>query len=298
MYRTSFRDTTAEDAFRLEDGAAHPLRENDLHGRRYFELLSIRRRLPASAKRQEFLDLYHQHQVIVVSGETGSGKTTQIPQFILFDELGSSKPIVCAQPHRPSAISGAEQVASELDVRVGEEVGYQVRFDKRISRVKTRLNYMTDGMLVHCVIIDEAHERTIPTDLLLALLKRALPLFPDLKVVIIHLPLSGREHPVEIRYLQEATPDYASLALHTAQHIHQTTGDGDILVFMPSTAEIEDACGQLRSATWGLEVLPLYSHLPKAEQERASKVCMTCHGPEESVQSRLGWHRSGRSQHR
>lgn len=83
-----------------------------------------------------------------------------------------------------------------------------------------------------------------------------------------HLPLSGREHPVEIRYLQEATPDYASLALHTAQHIHQTTGDGDILVFMPSTTEIEDACGQLRSATWGLEVLPLYSHLPKAEQER------------------------------
>ncbi|EWY89205.1 hypothetical protein FOYG_10130 [Fusarium oxysporum NRRL 32931] len=297
MDRTSFRDTTAEDAFRLEDGAAHPLRENDLHGRRYFELLSIRRRLPASAKRQEFLDLYHQHQVIVVSGETGSGKTTQIPQFILFDELGSSKPIVCTQPHRPSAISGAEQVASELDVRVGEEVGYQVRFDKRISRVKTRLNYMTDGMLVQlvqgngsfgkysCVIIDEAHERTIPTDLLLALLKRALPLFSDLKVVIMsatpnvdiflnyfgqgsHLPLSGREHPVEIRYLQEATPDYASLALHTAQHIHQTTGDGDILVFMPSTAEIEDACGQLRSATWGLEVLPLYSHLPKAEQER------------------------------
>ncbi|KAI1037922.1 hypothetical protein LB505_001459 [Fusarium chuoi] len=297
MDHTSFRDSTAEDGIRLEDGEAHPLRENDLHSRRYFELLTIRRRLPASAKRQEFLDLYHQHQVIVVSGETGSGKTTQIPQFILFDELGSSKPIACTQPHRPSAISGAEKVASELDVRVGEEVGYQVRFDKRISRVKTRLSYMTDGMLVQlvqgngsfgkysCVIVDEAHERTIPTDLLLALLKRALPLFPDLKLVIMsatpdvdvflnyfgqgsHLPLSGREHPVEIRYLQEPTPDYASLALHTAQHIHQTTGDGDILVFMPSTAEIEDACGQLRSATWGLEVLPLYSQLPKVEQER------------------------------
>ncbi|KAF5658118.1 ATP-binding protein PRP16 [Fusarium circinatum] len=297
MDHKSFRDSTAEDAFRLEDSEVHPLRANDLHSRRYFELLNIRRRLPASAKRQEFLDLYHQHQVIVVSGETGSGKTTQIPQFILFDELGSSKPIACTQPHRPSAISGAEKVASELDVRVGEEVGYQVRFDKRISRVKTRLSYMTDGMLVQlvqgngsfgkysCVIVDEAHERTIPTDLLLAQLKRALPLLPDLKVVIMsatpdvdtfldyfgqgsHLPLSGRDHPVEIRYLQEATPDYASLALHTAQHIHQTTGDGDILVFMPSTAEIEDACGQLRSATWGLEVLPLYSQLPKAEQER------------------------------
>lgn len=89
--------------------------------------------------------------MIVVSGETGSGKTTQIPQFILFDELGSSKPIACTQPHRPSAISGAEKVASELDVRVGEEVGYQVRFDKRVSRVKTRLSYMTDGMLVQLV---------------------------------------------------------------------------------------------------------------------------------------------------
>ncbi|KAF5619516.1 ATP-binding protein PRP16 [Fusarium sp. NRRL 52700] len=297
MGRRSFRDSTAEDAIRLEDGEAHPLRANDLHTRRYFQLLNIRRRLPASEKRQEFLDLYHQHQVIVVSGETGSGKTTQIPQFVLFDELGSSKPIACTQPHRPSAISGAEKVASELDVRVGEEVGYQVRFEKRISRVKTRLNYMTDGMFVQlvqgsgsfgkysCIIIDEAHERTIPTDLLLALLKRALPLLPDLKIVIMsatpnvdifldyfgqggHLPLSGREHPVEIRYLQEATSDYASLALHTAQHIHQTTGDGDILVFMPSTAEIDDACGQLRSATWGLEVLPLYSQLSTAEQER------------------------------
>ncbi|KAF5595243.1 ATP-binding protein PRP16 [Fusarium pseudocircinatum] len=297
MDHRSFRDSTAEEAIRLEDGEAHPLRANDLHTRRYFELLTIRRRLPASQKRQEFLDLYHQHQVIIVSGETGSGKTTQIPQFILFDELGSAKPIACTQPHRPSAISAAEKVASELDVRVGEEVGYQVRFDKRISRVKTRLSYMTDGMLVQlvqgngsfgkysCVIVDEAHERTIPTDLLLALLKRALPIFPDLKIVIMsatpnvdifldyfdqgsHLPLSGREHPVEIRYLQEPASDYANLALHTAQHIHQTTGDGDILVFMPSTAEIEDACGQLRSATWGLEVLPLYSQLPKAEQER------------------------------
>ncbi|KAF4335699.1 ATP-binding protein PRP16 [Fusarium beomiforme] len=299
MDNNTYRNTTAEDAIRLEDGSAHPLRDNDLHSERYFELLRFRRRLPVSAKRQEFLDLY-QNQVIIVSGETGSGKTTQIPQFVIFDELGSSKSIACTEPNRLSAISSAEQVAAQLDVRLGQEVGYQVRFDKRVSRVKTRLNYMTDGMLLQlvkgndslshysCIIIDEVHERTMPTDLLLALLKRALPFFPDMKVVIMsatdnvemflnyfgqgsHLRISDRENPVEIRYLQEATPDYASLALQTAKHIHETTGDGDILIFMPSILEIEDSCSQLRSATWGLEVLPLHSQLSKAEQDRASR---------------------------
>ncbi|KAF9767754.1 hypothetical protein IL306_015043 [Fusarium sp. DS 682] len=156
---------------------------------------------------------------------------------------------------------------------------------------------MTDGMFLQlvkgadfwvkykCIIIDEVHERTIPTGLLLAWMKLALPLFPEMKLVIMsathdvgiflnyfdqpgHLCISGREHPVEIRYLQEPTPDYASLALNTAKHIHDTTGDGDILLFMPSISEIEAACVQLRSAAWGLEVLPLHSQLSKVEQDR------------------------------
>ncbi|KAM0209798.1 hypothetical protein ACHAQI_006262 [Fusarium lateritium] len=297
MEQSQYRNTTAEEAIQLEDGEAHPLRDKQVHSERYFELLEIRRQLPVSSKRQGFLDAYHQNQVIVLSGETGSGKTTQIPQFVLFDELASKSLIVCTQPRRIAATSVAERVAAELDVKLGEEVGSWVRFDKRNALVKTRLTYMTDGMLLQlvkskphfkkygCVIIDEVHERTLSTDLLLALLKRALLHRPDLKVIVmsatintdkllnyfgqgVQFSISGRVFPIDIRYLQEAIPDYASVALHTAKHIHETSADGDILLFMPSVGEIEDACVQLRNATEGLEVLPLYSQLSRAEQDK------------------------------
>ncbi|KAH7236258.1 P-loop containing nucleoside triphosphate hydrolase protein [Fusarium tricinctum] len=156
---------------------------------------------------------------------------------------------------------------------------------------------MTDGMLLQlvkrdlhfkkygCVIVDEVHERTLPTDLLLALLKRALPHRPDLKVIVMsatanadkflnyfgqgsQFTIPGRLFPIDIRYLQEAIPDYAYVALHTAKHIHETSADGNILLFMPSFSEIEDACVQLRMATEGLEVLPLYSQLSRAEHDK------------------------------
>jgi pre-mRNA-splicing factor ATP-dependent RNA helicase DHX15/PRP43 len=132
------------------------------------------------------------------------------------------------------------------------------------------------------------HERTLSTDLLLALLKRALPHRPDLKVIVmsatanvskllnyfgqgIPFAIPGRMFPIDIRYLQEAIPDYAYVALHTAKHIHETSADGDILLFMPSVGEIEDACVQLRKATESLEVLPLYSQLSRAEQDKVFK---------------------------
>ncbi|SPJ82284.1 probable ATP-binding protein PRP16 [Fusarium torulosum] len=290
MEQSQYRNTTAEEAIHLENGEAHPLRDNQVHSEKYFELLKIRRQLPVSSKRQEFLDVYHQNQ-------TGSGKTTQIPQFVLFDELASKSLIVCTQPRRIAATSVAKRVAAELDVKLGEEVGYRVRFDKRNTLVRTRLSYMTDGMLLQlvksdlhfkkygCVIIDEVHERTLSTDLLLALLKRALPHRPDLKVIVMsatanankllnffgqggQFSIPGRMFPIDIRYLQEAIPDYAHVALHTAKHIHETSADGDILLFMPSVGEIEDACVQLRKATEGLEVLPLYSQLSRAEQDK------------------------------
>ncbi|KIL89465.1 hypothetical protein FAVG1_07045 [Fusarium avenaceum] len=283
MERNQYRNTTAEEAIRLENGEAHPLRDNQVHSGKYFELLKIRRQLPVSSKRQEFLDVYHQNQVIVLSGETGSGKTTQIPQFVLFDELASTSLIVCTQPRRIAATSVAKRVADELDVKLGEEVGYRVRFDKRNTLVKTRLSYMTDGMLLQLVKSDLHFKKYV--DLLLALLKRALPHRPDLKVIVMsatanankflnyfgqgsQFTIPGRLFPIDIRYLQEAIPDYAYVALHTAKHIHETSADGDILLFMPSVSEIEDACVQLRGATKGLEVLPLYSQLSRAEQDK------------------------------
>src|SRR5579862_3650479 len=129
--------------------------------------------------RQEFLDMYHSSQILVFVGETGSGKTTQIPQFILYDELPhlTNHQVACTQPRRVAAMSVAKRVADEMDVVLGEEVGYNIRFENNTSS-KTILQYMTDGMLLRetmndpdlncysCIILDEAHERTLATDTL------------------------------------------------------------------------------------------------------------------------------------
>jgi pre-mRNA-splicing factor ATP-dependent RNA helicase DHX15/PRP43 len=134
--------------------------------------------------RQEFLDMYHSTQILVFVGETGSGKTTQIPQFILYDELPhlTNQQVACTQPRRVAAMSVAKRVADELDVKLGEEVGYSIRFED-VTGPKTMLKYMTDGMLLReamsdpelknyaCIILDEAHERTLATDILMGLMK-------------------------------------------------------------------------------------------------------------------------------
>jgi pre-mRNA-splicing factor ATP-dependent RNA helicase DHX15/PRP43 len=128
--------------------------------------------------------MYHSTQILVFVGETGSGKTTQIPQFILFDELPhlSSSQVACTQPRRVAAMSVAKRVADEMDVKLGEEVGYSIRFDD-VTGPKTILKYMTDGMLLReamsdpmlsrytCIILDEAHERTLATDIMMGLMK-------------------------------------------------------------------------------------------------------------------------------
>ena len=144
--------------------------------------------------RQEFLDLYQSSQILVFVGETGSGKTTQIPQFILYDELPhlNRSQIACTQPRRVAAMSVAKRVADELDVKLGEEVGYSIRFED-VTGPKTILKYMTDGMLLReamsdpslnnysCIILDEAHERTLATDILMGLMKDVsiFPLFTN-----------------------------------------------------------------------------------------------------------------------
>ncbi|RKO95467.1 P-loop containing nucleoside triphosphate hydrolase protein, partial [Caulochytrium protostelioides] len=143
----------------------------------YKAILAKRKQLPVHKQRQEFLDLVQKDdQFLVLVGETGSGKTTQIPQFLLFDEQPQrqGKMIACTQPRRVAAMSVAKRVAEELDVQLGEEVGYTIRFDDNTGP-KTVLKYMTDGMLLRefltepdlagyaCLMIDEAHERTLHT---------------------------------------------------------------------------------------------------------------------------------------
>lgn len=251
--------------------------------------------------------MFQSTQILVFVGETGSGKTTQIPQFVLFDDLPQSqaKMVACTQPRRVAAMSVAQRVADEMDVNLGEEVGYSIRFEDRTSP-KTIMKYMTDGMLLReamndhnlsrysTIILDEAHERTLATDILMGLLKEVVQRRPDLKLVIMSatldaqkfqryfndaplLAVPGRTHPVEIFYTPEPERDYVEAALRTVLQIHATEPEGDILLFLTGEEEIEDACRKIsleademaREADAGpLKVYPLYGTLPPHQQQR------------------------------
>ncbi|KAH6676119.1 helicase associated domain-containing protein [Plectosphaerella plurivora] len=263
--------------------------------------------LTASPSRKEFLEKYHSTQILVFVGETGSGKTTQIPQYVLYDELPqrNRKLVACTQPRRVAAMSVAQRVADELDVTLGEEVGYSIRFEDRTSP-STVLKYMTDGMLLReamhdhemsrysCIILDEAHERTLATDILMALLKNVAARRPDLKIIVMSatldaqkfqryfndaplLAVPGRTHPVEIFYTPEPEKDYVEAAIRTVLQIHASEPEGDILVFLTGEEEIEDACRKInleademvREIDAGpLAVYPLYGTLPPHQQQR------------------------------
>ena len=315
--------TTARMARKAEDGPKNPFNGQPL-SKQYFNILKTRRDLPVQAQRfafsslyrnhtltrghrDEFLTMYHKSQILVFVGETGSGKTTQIPQFVLFDDLPhiQRKLVACTQPRRVAAMSVAERVANEMDVALGEEVGYSIRFED-VTGPKTILKYMTDGMLLReamndhdlfrysTIILDEAHERTLATDTLMGLLKEIVLRRPDLKVVIMSatldaqkfqsyfndaplLAVPGRTHPVEIFYTPEPERDYLEAALRTVLQIHGTEPEGDILLFLTGEEEIEDACRKInleademiREADAGpLKTLPLYGTLPPHQQQK------------------------------
>jgi len=298
--------TTAEQAEKLESGSINPFTGNAFSDR-YVGILKKRRDLPVHQQRQEFLDIYQKHQIMVFVGETGSGKTTQIPQFVLFDEMPhlKNKQVACTQPRRVAAMSVAERVANEMDVKIGEEVGYSVRFEHKVSN-KTILKYMTDGMLLReamedhdltrysCIILDEAHERTLATDILMGLIKQVVERRPDLKIIVMSatldaekfqtyfneaplLAVPGRTFPVEVYYTPEYQKDYLDSAMRTVLQIHATEDEGDILLFLTGEDEIEDAVAKLsleadklvREENCGpMKVYPLYGSLPPHQQQK------------------------------
>ncbi|KAJ5488921.1 Pre-mRNA-splicing factor ATP-dependent RNA helicase PRP43 [Penicillium diatomitis] len=298
--------TTASLAMKAEDGEVNPFSGKPF-STKYFSILKTRRDLPVHAQRDEFLQLYQQSQILVFVGETGSGKTTQIPQFVLFDDLPQTqrKMVACTQPRRVAAMSVAQRVAEEMDVKLGEEVGYSIRFEDKTSQ-KTILKYMTDGMLLReamhdhnlsrysTIMLDEAHERTMATDVLMGLLKEVVQRRPDLKIIIMSatldaqkfqryfmdaplLAVPGRTHPVEVFYTPEPEQDYVEAAIRTVLQIHATEDEGDILVFLTGEEEIEDAARKIsmeaeemvREADAGpLKVYPLYGSLPPHMQQR------------------------------
>ncbi|CAI9100914.1 OLC1v1038104C1 [Oldenlandia corymbosa var. corymbosa] len=274
---------------------------------RYYEILEKRASLPVWQQKDEFLKMLRENQTIILVGETGSGKTTQIPQFVLetLDSRapGKSSMVACTQPRRVAAMSVSRRVADEMDVIIGEEVGYSIRFED-CSSGRTVLKYLTDGMLLReamndpllekyrVIILDEAHERTLPTDVLCGLLKEVLKNRPDLKLVVMSATLEaekfqayfdgaplmkvpGRLHPVEIFYTQEPEKDYLEAAIRTVLQIHICESPGDILVFLTGEEEIEEACrkisreiGNLGDEVGPVKVVPLYSSLPPAMQQK------------------------------
>jgi ATP-dependent helicase HrpA len=251
--------------------------------------------LPISARRDELLEAIRDNQVVVVAGETGSGKTTQLPKMCL--ELGRER-IAHTQPRRLAARTVAARIAEEMQVPLGEDVGYAVRFHDR-SRRDTRIRLMTDGLLLaeirrdkllrryDTVIVDEAHERSLNIDFLLGYLHRILPRRPDLRVIITSatidpqrfsshfgdapvIEVSGRTYPVEVRYRPVEDPDRDQEdAIADAVADLQREGTGDVLVFLSGEREIRDTADVLRGRLRAdVEVLPLYARLSAAEQQR------------------------------
>uniref|UniRef100_A0A4W3GFG3 Activating signal cointegrator 1 complex subunit 3 n=1 Tax=Callorhinchus milii TaxID=7868 RepID=A0A4W3GFG3_CALMI len=250
------------------------------------------------------LSAVSKHQILIIEGETGSGKTTQIPQY-LYEEgyTSGGLKIGCTQPRRVAAMSVSARVAEEIGVKLGNEVGYTIRFEDCTSP-RTVLKYMTDGMLLRefltepdlggysVLMIDEAHERTLHTDILFGLIKDIARFRPELKVLIASATLDtqkfstffdeapifripGRRFPVDIYYTKAPEADYLEAAVVSVLQIHVTQAPGDILVFLTGQEEIEttcemlqDRCRRLGSKIAELLVLPIYANLPSDMQAK------------------------------
>ncbi|XP_073930859.1 probable ATP-dependent RNA helicase DHX35 isoform X3 [Castor canadensis] len=283
-----------------------------------------RQKLPVFKLRNHILYLIENYQTVVIVGETGCGKSTQIPQYLA--EAGwtaEGRVVGVTQPRRVAAVTVAGRVAEERGAVLGHEVGYCIRFDDCTDALATRIKFLTDGMLVRemmvdplltkysVIMLDEAHERTLYTDIAIGLLKKIQKKRGDLRLIVasatldaekfrdffnqnetgdpakdtcVILTVEGRTFPVDIFYLQSPVPDYIKSAVETVVKIHQTEGDGDILAFLTGQEEVETVVSMLieqaralarTGMTKHLRVLPMYAGLPSFEQmkvfERVSR---------------------------
>lgn len=264
----------------------------------------VRKSLPIYEFRDELIEAIGDHQVLIVVAETGSGKTTQLPQYL--HEAGYTKggmKVGCTQPRRVAAMSVAARVAEEMGSRIGQEVGYSIRFEDMTSD-KTVIKYMTDGMLLRefltdpelstysALIIDEAHERTLSTDILFGLVKDIARFRPELRLLISSATMNaqkfseffddapifdvpGRRFPVDMFYTQQPEANYIHAAVTTILQIHTTQPKGDILLFLTGQDEIEACEENLKETmhTLGdkvpeLIIAPIYANLPSEMQSK------------------------------
>ena len=269
--------------------------------------------LPIYEYKQEILKLIKDKQILIIEGETGSGKTTQIPQYLYENGFcDNNKKICVTQPRRVAAMSVASRVAYEMGVKCGHEVGYSIRFEENVSPM-TKIIYMTDGIFLRyllsdnllnefsVIMIDEAHERSIQTDIIFGIIKTLIEKREDLRIIISSATLStlkfknyfseaeiikvpGRRFPVDIYYTKSPEPDYIEAAVITSLQIHISQAEelfdddnsgGDILVFLTGQEEIELAkrminnqIKKLRGKIPNCVVLPIYAALPSEEQAK------------------------------
>ncbi|KAJ3061777.1 ATPdependent RNA helicase, partial [Podochytrium sp. JEL0797] len=277
-------------------------------------LASQRKRLPIFAVRSQLLFLVEKYPAVVVVGATGCGKTTQLPQFLWEEKWGSKGIIACSQPRRIAVTSIAARVAEEIGVPLGKEVGYAVRFDEATSEF-TKIKYLTDGLLFRealldpllskysVVMIDEAHERSLYTDIMLGILKKIMKKRPELRVIIssatldagifrdffnlnttedaskdtsVIVSIEGRTFPVDIQFLQQPCADYVTESVEVALRIHKQESEGDILIFLTGKEEVETAVSLInemakstKTTARTLRAIPLHGHLSLTDQSLA-----------------------------
>jgi len=258
--------------------------------------------LPVYAVRQQLLQLIRDNSVIIVVGETGSGKTTQLTQYLHEDGYTKYGMIGCTQPRRVAAMSVAKRVSDEIGTELGDDVGYSIRFEDCTSE-KTQIKYMTDGILLReslrepdldmysAIIMDEAHERSLNTDVLFGLLRSVVGRRRDMKLIVTSATMDsakfadffgnvptfkipGRTFPVEVMYSKNTVEDYVDAAVKQAIQVHLTADEGDMLIFMPGQEDIEVTCETIKERldevddAPGLAVLPIYSQLPSDLQAK------------------------------
>ena len=265
-------------------------------------------KLPITSRTKEIIRLIKSNPVVIVSGETGCGKSTQIPKMCLEAGRGIAGKIGCTQPRRIAAVTIAHRIARELGEDIGRCVGYKIRFRDRTGP-HAFIKIMTDGMLLaetqadamlyeyDTLIIDEAHERTLNIDFILGILKTLLPARPELKVIIASATLdtekfsaafggapvvqvAGRLYPIDVEYLpldpvleEQGETTYVDMALRAVDSLRLKKRFGDILIFMPTEEDILETCERLKGRRYpGTEVLPLFARLPASEQGRVYSV--------------------------
>ncbi len=266
-------------------------------------LAEQRKYLPVYSVRDEMMQVIRENQVIIIVGETGSGKTTQMTQYLYEDGFARFGQIGCTQPRRVAAMSVAARVAQEMDVELGDEVGYSIRFED-VTSDKTKIKYMTDGVLLRetlveedldrysCVIMDEAHERSLNTDVLFGVLKKVVARRRDFRLIVTSATLDsgkfatffgsapvfkipGRTFPVDVLFSKTPQEDYVDAAVKQAVAVHLGHPPGDMLIFMTGQEEIEATCFALQERLDHLGddipplmILPIYSTLPSDLQAK------------------------------